>query len=594
MWNRMQRERRRLKRQGEKRPLLVVTGGFHTPALALDWPRKWDGDLPEFNPSKAETLEALVPYSFEQLDALNGYAAGMPSPGYYQRVWQSPEIATENVQQAVATDFLTELPRRLRTDQTSCQLSTADSIAALTQATLLARVRGNPGPLREDLLDAMQSCFVKGELDVEGRLIFELALELMRGNTVGRVPTHAALHPLVADFRNQAEKLGLALQSSTERELDLEIYHKPRHQAQSLFLHRLNFLEVPFGEFTGGPDLVRGTDLDLQREHWLCQWSPQTEAALIDRSLEGTSIVEACLNRLHLRLAEQSAEPRDIGAPDAVFALTIAVRLGLAEHLDHFLSSAREGMRQESNFEHGVAAVAQLHNLRQFRGPLDAPRDLEIKAVAVEAYQHTCLLMQGIVKFPKETHRDVLDALAQLREVAADEDGNFDPSLFWDTAESLAGKGHAPPMIQGGLIGLLSTLPTHSSQMPVSRIGEELQGFDQRGSTAPYLLLGLFTVCRELSWQSPQLLQLLDTVFDTWDEPQFNQALPHLRLAFAQHTPRETDRVAERLQRLHGSETSIDWYSRNHGKNFVLENSALAGRVAEALGRDGLAHFLPR
>ena len=36
-----------------------------------------------------EALDCLIRYSFEQLDALNGYAAGMPSPYYYDQVWHA-------------------------------------------------------------------------------------------------------------------------------------------------------------------------------------------------------------------------------------------------------------------------------------------------------------------------------------------------------------------------------------------------------------------------------------------------------------------------------------------------------------------------
>jgi hypothetical protein len=30
----------------------------------------------------------LVPYSFRRLDAFDGYQSGMPSPGYYQQLWE--------------------------------------------------------------------------------------------------------------------------------------------------------------------------------------------------------------------------------------------------------------------------------------------------------------------------------------------------------------------------------------------------------------------------------------------------------------------------------------------------------------------------
>ena len=81
------------------RPVVVVTGGFHRPALirllagrdtastvdngAAGWP-----EVPRF-PEGAVGGSYLVPYSFKRLDAFHGYQSGMPSPGYHQRLWEA-------------------------------------------------------------------------------------------------------------------------------------------------------------------------------------------------------------------------------------------------------------------------------------------------------------------------------------------------------------------------------------------------------------------------------------------------------------------------------------------------------------------------
>src|SRR5262249_41701174 len=81
------------KAAGEKKgPVMVVTGGYHSVAL---YARLNGGDAPagltepaEYTPRPPEAGEerglALTPYSFERLDALTGYNAGMPNPGFYQ------------------------------------------------------------------------------------------------------------------------------------------------------------------------------------------------------------------------------------------------------------------------------------------------------------------------------------------------------------------------------------------------------------------------------------------------------------------------------------------------------------------------------
>ncbi|MCP9977820.1 DUF5682 family protein [Actinomadura madurae] len=72
------------------RPVVVVTGGFHKPALealAASGGTRWP-DVPE--PAEgAAGGSFLVPYSFRRLDAFTGYQSGMPSPEYYQCLWES-------------------------------------------------------------------------------------------------------------------------------------------------------------------------------------------------------------------------------------------------------------------------------------------------------------------------------------------------------------------------------------------------------------------------------------------------------------------------------------------------------------------------
>ncbi|MEM6315626.1 MAG: DUF5682 family protein, partial [Planctomycetota bacterium] len=80
--------------------IVVVTGGFHTVALPTTSPA-----MPEpVTVAPDDAVVVLMRYGFEQLDALNGYAAGMPSPGFYQHLWDGGE----------PVELLVELGRRCR------------------------------------------------------------------------------------------------------------------------------------------------------------------------------------------------------------------------------------------------------------------------------------------------------------------------------------------------------------------------------------------------------------------------------------------------------------------------------------------------
>src|SRR5262249_30334144 len=70
--------------------VVVVCGGYHEPELRSAWRAVDDPARPDV-PSLAEgtrTGSYLVPYSFHRLDSFVGYESGMPSPEFYQRVWE--------------------------------------------------------------------------------------------------------------------------------------------------------------------------------------------------------------------------------------------------------------------------------------------------------------------------------------------------------------------------------------------------------------------------------------------------------------------------------------------------------------------------
>ena len=86
------RTRARSKEQTQAGPIVVITGGLHTPALLAtrDLPAGKPPPSPAAGSSARQAGSAyLIRYGFRQLDRLSGYAAGMPSPGFYDQLWQT-------------------------------------------------------------------------------------------------------------------------------------------------------------------------------------------------------------------------------------------------------------------------------------------------------------------------------------------------------------------------------------------------------------------------------------------------------------------------------------------------------------------------
>ncbi len=429
--------------------IVVVTGGFHTvvlPKLVSAAERVLTRKTRQKNEG---TLDCLIRYSFEQLDALNGYSAGMPSPFYYDQLWHS--TAHDKAASAFANlsaRILVELGQLTRRKKLAVALSPADEIAALEQCRRLAAIRGHPGPTREDLLDGIRSCFVKGSMDAEGEIVLGIARHALGGTSIGEVPPEAGVPPLVEDFRLTAQKLRLNIKDSVRRKSSLDLYRKTSHRHSSRFFHSLSFLEVPFATLAAGPDFVKGTGLERLFEHWGYQWTPQTESRLVEASVYGAMVEEAAANRLAQAIAELETTGRGRCASEAVGMLVHACRMGLHRHTGRLLRLIADQVNEDPALASLTNALNQLVLLWESREPLEAHRLTEIPRLIGSIYERACYLLHNLADTPSEAANETLQSLIALRDMLRSRamgDHALDAALFMSLWQSSSPSQSARP-----------------------------------------------------------------------------------------------------------------------------------------------------
>ncbi len=584
-------------------PVLVVTGGFHTVALpGLVAAEKNSGR--QKDKPKGELLTCLVRYSFEQLDALNGYAAGMPSPYYYDQIWrgaksESVEPARANKASGPTFDPFTELAAKVlvqlgqttRKKKMAAALSPADEIAALDQARRLAALRGHPGPMREDLLDGVRSCFVKGSMDAEGAVLLGLARHTLGGTSIGEVPAEAGVPPLVENFRITAKLLRFNIDDSVRKKASFDLYRKRAHRKASRFLHCLSFLEVPFGSMIAGPDFVQGVALERLHEHWDYQWSPQTESQLVEASIYGATVEEAAANRLVRTVAELEMQGRGRSAAEAVSMLVHACRMGLHRYTDRLRSLIAAQAAEDPDFKSLASALNQLILLWESREPLEAHKLAEIPELIRAAYGRACFLLHDLMNSPADGASDTLNALVVVRDVlqtSACSKELLDSALFFEPLPELIRHPKTPPLLAGAACGILHS----GGRMSDVEVLQALAGFLNASSTEAggqiAFVIGLLRTCREIAWQQPAFAEAIHKLLATWSEDEFVERLPHLRMAFADLTPRETDQVAEVVAKFHGGEKPARVLRPEFSEAEMLAAVRLNNSVMRALKEDGL------
>ena len=102
-------------------------------------------------------------------------------------------------------------------------------------------------------------------------------------------------------------------------------------------------------------------------------------------------------------------------------------------------------------------------------------------------------------------------------------------------------------------------------------------------------LHGLLTTAREIAWHVTDVIRAIDAQLSTWDEDTFLKALPQLRLAFTELTPRELSRVAEHVAIYHGEVNLGNLIEAELYEHEVRLGLELTQLVRETLHADGLA-----
>ena len=574
-------------------PVLAIVGGFHAVALP---------DLlnrPIQRPNIARTTigdesSALIRYSFDRLDRLNGYAAGMTSPAWHQRFWdlsqkhaKAARPAGPKLRQELALSFLFDVGMELR-ERYSLPLPMPTLAGAFEHALRLAQLRQRPAPAREDVLDAVTSCFVKGEADADGALVLAVARRALSGQAMGKVPPGGSTPPLVRDFEYRARRQRLKIDEAQPRRIVLDIYRRSEHRLTSRLLHGLALLGVPLAVRTAGPDFVNGIGMDRLQEHWEYAHSAATDAALVEASVYGTTVPLAVANRFDAKL--EHFESGEVGrdAKTAASFMTQACVLGLHDHLPRVVAILSRAIAADVSFESLTAAAGNLGLLRESREPLDAKDLSELPRLLQAAFERAIYLGRDL---KGGNGVDVVNGLSRLRELVVSEAGkDLDSTMFWAMVETLQST-HEAALTRGAAAGLLYSDGRMSDEALGTILVGHLNGMQQPREAVSFLH-GLLQTAREAAWQQASLLKVLDATLQQWDDEAFVANLPELRLSFSEMTPKETDRIAEAVARLHGQGDLGRLVRYDISSEQLQANLLMSQVLAETLAADGLIEWV--
>lgn len=549
------------------RPVVVVTGGFHRPALVrlsaegdTSWP-----DVP-VPPEDARSGSYLVPYSFRRLDAFTGYQSGMPSPAYYQRLW-------EHGPARAATSLMETVVRRLR--KRKLRVSTADLIAARTLADGLARLRGHPHPARTDVLDGLASALVSTSLDEplpwtrRGELVAgtePVVVEMvaaLSGDRVGTLHKDTPLPPLVNDVAAELERHELSGSSQVRLDLTAEV-------ERSRVLHRLRVLNIPGYERGSGP--ATGMDPVLH-EDWRLSTSDHQLPALIEAGAHGPTLADAASAVLTVRLA----------SADLAGALFDATFCGLTDVSLAVLDALRPRVAQATDLAEFADLLDTVLGLWRHDHLLGTAGSPLLATVLAASARRILWLAEGIHGGPAPANPARLNALTGLRNTLVHYSERDDQEAALAVMRRIARDQTAPPDLRGAAFGLTWSMGDDVDPQPA------VLGATTTATLGDWLA-GLFALARdEVLAEGSPVLSTLDDVVAAFTDNDFLVAVPALRGAFAYFPPQDRETIAERLLARRGLRDSPRSLLKLGGDAAALiELARLEEHVTTLIHREGL------
>jgi hypothetical protein len=515
---------------------------------------------------------ALTPYSFERLDNLTGYEAGMPNPGFYQQIWQDRRAGRRDSHRAL----LTAIVKRLR--EAKQAISSADLIAAESTAAALAAMRGHAGVWRTDLVDGLVGSLIKEEMSRAGRHPLLGAIHaVLRGGERGKLAAGTMLPPLVRDIQRELKAHDLeAGGSPREIELVLEV---PSDAPRSQVLHRLRLLEIGGYERTAGTDLASRDEVVTIWERWRIAWSPDFDARCIEAARYGASLADA----VAAELAERAGMiQRDAGA--AAQLLLDAALAGLTDLAWTLRQRVGELIHGENNFFLITQALGHLLYLYRYDTVLRTAGTDSVGTLLREAYDRALWLLETLGQ-TTGSGQEVINGLLALREAfeRCELTLGLSRTEIVQVMQRVAGDQGQQPAVRGGALGAQWSLGATDAQ----HVHGQMRAFADAELFGDFLT-GLFALAREQVQRQRDLVLSIHEVLVGYTDEQFLSALPALRLAFTYFTPREKHHLALTLRQGLGLEKMPEMAALTVDTNTAARALAFESRLFAAAARYGL------
>lgn len=567
--------------------ILVITGSFHVKGI-IDKLRDFENIEKEFSKLKKYEIQNssnyLIPYSFEEADQRKGYVAGIEYPAFYNNIWKKLNgDYIDNVYTETVKSFII---KAAGINRDYYNINIPDCINAYYMAINLAKLRGKNNAGVYELIDAVKSAFIKGEISFENTGNIELMMKLLSGIANGKVSSKSIVPPVVLDFRNLCKTHRIRIDKTETTESILDIIKDKNHFEKSKFFHKMRFLDIGFCKLIKGPDYINKIDKNLAREIWKYKYNSQVEALLIDKSVYGTSIEELCLNFIKDKLKSH------LNAEEISKLIIESTVMGLYNFLIDNYSEIENIILSDSDFISLCKALdnfSYLINIEKINGNINKDREnifkdadiiSKIKSLSKHAFILAVQNMESIKNFDEENALKYSVYIKNLYIYTLENEDLYYldcKEIFNEKTDSMLqntfGSSH--------IYAVCMSIKYKSSRIDAKEFASIISNFLETAETESiaYFLNGIFLIARDIIFINDDLINEIDKAIKNIEENKFIEILPNLRLAFTNLTPTETERLSLIISKIYDKKES-------NAENISKEEIQMAKNIDKKIAKE--------
>lgn len=556
--------------------VLVVTGGYHTRSIYNLYTRFIENEEVYKHKKLKEDYSSayIIPYSYESSDALSGYKSGMPYTAFYSKLFKN--ILVNESSDSIAYDvfydtvkhFVAKASRELR--KGSVQSSTDDGIQAMIVSKGLQNIREKNSIGIKELIEGFKTAFIKGEYNKVNSEPENILIRTLVGSRIGAIAKDINRPPIVDDFKTQCRDAGIGMDGGLPKTKMLEIQKRPKHLEVSFLLHRIAYMNVGFCKLLKGRNIIQRKDLFLKNETWEYRWSPAVEHRLIEVSVHGATIKEACVSLLKMEADECGG-----CSGESAVVLLKSLLMGIDTNLKDIIHQ----LNIELNGDYNLLSIVKCANILNYI-KVHRLYDVEIiNSLIKDCYRRSCELIPTIWNVGDEEAIKYVEALKVIHDIVRDNE-DLDRDVFIDSMDITINKIDINPTIEGSILGLLYALNHFKSYEVLKNFRAYIDGSGKERKKASIFLRGLFLTARDILLNNNDMIDSLDNYIMALDRDEFMMVLPELRFSFGEFTPREINDIAERVSDIYDT-SDID----------LVEGSGIdESIIIEATSLDRYAH----